>query len=114
VEPEEKIDYKARTDFQNIINQHLLGPVIPSAIAVSSKEDRPKGKLQTIGSVLGDIIGVLISEVSRFFGSVISDVAREVTAHGFVNVLRQFAELTGLGSHHASRSNSQPMNAHLG
>ena len=110
---ERKPDYKAQTDFQNILNQHLLAS-IPSSTAVSSKEDKPKGKLQTIGSVLGDIIGVLISEVSRFFGSVISDVAREVTAHGFVNVLRQFAELTGFGSHSSRTSNNQPVRAQFG
>lgn len=50
-----------------------------------------------MGTMLGDIIGVLVSEVARFFGSVVSDVAREVTAHGFVNLFKQFADLTGLG-----------------
>ena len=99
-------DYKVRADMQSVMQQHLVGPVITNphhndktemrGNSGSSKEEGKKGRLQTVGSVLGDIIGVLISEVTRFFGSVVSDVAREVTAHGFVSLFKQFADFTGL------------------
>lgn len=94
---------------QSILQQHLIGPSItqmapPSndgakegfRFGLRSKEDGKKGKLQTFGSAIGDIIGVLISEITRFFGGVVSDVAREVTAHGFVNIFKQIVDITGL------------------
>lgn len=59
-------------------------------------EEKKKGKLQTVGGVFGDIIGVLISEVVRLFGNIVSDVAREVTAHGFVSIFKQFTDFTGI------------------
>lgn len=108
---------KAVADMHSIYQQHLIGPNVANAIvshdppksekkdiwsrfgskeANTSVDGQKKGKLQTVGSVIGDIIGVLVSEIARFFGSVVSDVAREVTAHGFVSLFKQLADLTGI------------------
>lgn len=98
---------KHKADMQTVMQQHLIGPSIVHSNnndkelrdkSGSKEEGGKKGRLQTVGSVLGDIIGVLISEVARFFGSVVSDVAREVTAHGFVSLLKQIADFTGISN----------------
>lgn len=105
VENSKKSQEKVRSDMQTVLQQHLVGPGMTSPSTEPSikhesiwskfgKEDSKKGKLQTVGSVIGDIIGVLVSEIARFFGSVVSDVAREVTAHGFVSLIKQIADLT--------------------
>nr|XP_027202733.1 uncharacterized protein LOC113796626 [Dermatophagoides pteronyssinus] len=115
-ESDKKTNYKAVADMHSIYQQHLIGPNVASAIqpyeknsdkrdlwsrfsskeASTSEANGKKGRLQTVGSVIGDIIGVLVSEIARFFGSVVSDVAREVTAHGFVSLFKQIADLTGI------------------
>jgi len=59
-------------------------------------EKKDKGKLQTVGGVVGEIIAVIVSEVVKLFGNMVSDVAREVTAHGFVSIFKQFTDLTGI------------------
>lgn len=114
-------DMKAVADMHSVYQQHLVGPNVASAIAphesnknekkdlwsrfggkeasnsaTSESSNGKKGKLQTVGSVIGDIIGVLVSEIARFFGSIVSDVAREVTAHGFVSLFKQIADITGI------------------
>lgn len=63
---------------------------------VKDLDKKDKGKLQTVGGVVGEIIAVLVSEVVKLFGNMVSDVAREVTAHGFVSVFKQFTDLTGI------------------
>ncbi|OTF74040.1 hypothetical protein BLA29_011138 [Euroglyphus maynei] len=119
---------KALVDMHSVYQQHLIGPNVASAItphetnknekrdlwsrfgskeaSTSDASSGKKGRLQTVGSVIGDIIGVLVSEIARFFGSVVSDVAREVTAHGFVSLFKQIADITGISrnghNHHAS------------
>lgn len=113
---------KAKTDMHSVLQQHLVGPSMTAPAAAvtetkndlwfkfGSKEEGKKGKLQTVGSVIGDIIGVLVSEIARFFGSVVSDVAREVTAHGFVSLFKQIADFTrSSGSTGASISVSAPV-----
>ena len=62
----------------------------------ADQEKKERGKLQTVGGVLGEIIAVIVSEVVKLFGNMVSDVAREVTAHGFVSVFKQFTDLTGI------------------
>ena len=62
----------------------------------ADQEKKEKGKLQTVGGVFGEIIAVIVSEVVKLFGNMVSDVAREVTAHGFVSVFKQFTDLTGI------------------
>jgi len=90
---------KKENQFQNIIQQHNTMPLNSFDKELRYKgdqEEKKKGKLQTVGGVFGDIIGVIISEVVRIFGNIVSDVAREVTAHGFLSVFKQFTDLTGI------------------
>lgn len=105
----------------SVLQQHLIGPNISNPGGSNDKElrgtsgkEEKKGRLQTVGSVLGDIIGVLVSEVARFFGSVVSDVAREVTAHGFVSLLKQVADFTGISLNGASGASPVANAPHFG
>ena len=63
---------------------------------VKDLDKKEKGKLQTVGGVVGEIIAVIVSEVVKLFGNMVSDVAREVTAHGFVSIFKQFTDYTGI------------------
>lgn len=110
-----------KVDMTSVLQQHLIGPNISNPGGNNDKElrgtsgkEEKKGRLQTVGSVLGDIIGVLVSEVARFFGSVVSDVAREVTAHGFVSLLKQVADFTGISLNGASGAPTMANAPHFG
>lgn len=133
-----KSENKPIADMSSIYQQHLIGPNVANAVvehvkperkdlwsrfstnregtSIESNSNGKKGKLQTVGTVIGDIIGVLVSEIARFFGSIVSDVAREVTAHGFVSLFKQIADLTGFafqghGMNRATHHN-QPSSIH--
>jgi hypothetical protein len=95
-EPKIKDSKKKENELYSIMAQHQLNSFDKELRYKGDQEEKKKGKLQTVGGVFGDIIGVIISEVVRIFGNLVSDVAREVTAHGFVSIFKQFTDFTGI------------------
>lgn len=84
-------------DMYDIMRLHQINANIEYNKEVKTEmEKKEKGKLQTVGGVVGEIIAVIVSEVVKLFGNMVSDVAREVTAHGFVSIFKQFTDLTGI------------------
>ncbi len=95
-EPKIKDSKKKENELYSIMAQHQLNSFDKELRYKGDQEEKKKRKLQTVGGVFGDIIGVIISEVVRIFGNLVSDVAREVTAHGFVSIFKQFTDFTGI------------------
>jgi hypothetical protein len=91
-----KDNKKKENELHSIVAQHQINNFDKELRYKGDQEEKKKGKLQTVGGVFGDIIGVIISEVVRIFGNLVSDVAREVTAHGFVSIFKQFSDFTGI------------------
>jgi len=87
---------RKENELYSIMQQHQINHYDKELRYKGDQEEKKKGKLQTVGGVFGDIIGVIISEVVRIFGKLVSDVAREVTAHGFVSIFKQFTDITGI------------------
>ncbi|XP_054169082.1 lysosome-associated membrane glycoprotein 5-like [Oppia nitens] len=80
---EHKSKENGNKDMYDIYRLHQTNDINKESKVDTDKKER--GKLQTVGGVFGEIIAVIVSEVVKMFGNMVSDVAREVTAHGFVS-----------------------------
>jgi len=81
----------------NIMQQHSMMPSFTNEVYDNKQDEnnKKKGGLTSIGGTVGEIIGALISEVVKLFGDLVGDVAREITAHGFVEFIKSVTGFTG-------------------
>jgi len=88
---------RSEDNLNNIMQQHQI-PSFTNEIYDNKQEEnnknKKKGGLTSIGGTVGEIIGALISEVVKLFGDLVGDVAREITAHGFVEFIRSITGYT--------------------
>jgi len=88
---------RAEDNMNNIMQQHSMMPSFTNEVYDNKQDEnnKKKGGLTSIGGTVGEIIGALISEVVKLFGDLVGDVAREITAHGFVEFIKSVTGFTG-------------------
>ena len=90
-------------NLEEILRQHQI-QAQNNEINDNKDIQKKKGPFKSVGGAIGDIIGAIVSEVLRLFGDLVGDVAREITAHGFVEFFKMISGIAGLNEqppHHA-------------
>lgn len=90
-------------NLEEILRQHQI-QAQNNEINDNKDIQKKRGPFKSVGGAIGDIIGAIVSEVLRLFGDLVGDVAREITAHGFVEFFKMISGIAGLNEqppHHA-------------
>ena len=82
-------------NLEEILRQHQI-QAQNNEINDNKDIQKKRGPFKSVGGAIGDIIGAIVSEVLRLFGDLVGDVAREITAHGFVEFFKMISGIAGL------------------